>query len=415
MPTEYRPVRANELTDFVYSGSVGFGESTSEERIERLRARNEAGTRLEWTLAAFDDGILASKMLTLPFQVYWNRRQINCGGVTAVTTMPTHRRRGHLRELMTRAFATMHESGQPLAMLWASMAAIYQRFGYGTASRNWTYRFNPRDLRFVDEIPTPGRVRLVRGDTTPSVIGETYERFAAQRTPMLRRNVELVPGVSWWTDVRLHRWRPDQSPYLVAAYEEDGAVLGYAIYDVRQHDDWQPGPDQELIVSDLVWLTPAAHRALIRYLTGYDLVRTIRIAPLPVDDPLFYQAQEPRLLNVTAGDGTLVRIVDLPAALAGRGYDADGRLTFGFTDDLCPWNSGVWDLQVDGGTARVRRSAGAPDLCLTPRVLAMLASGYQSAPMLARIGLLPAADARTLAAADALFHTACAPLCLDDF
>ena len=415
MALEYRPPRAEELVDLVYSTNVGFGGSTAAERIERDHARMEADLRLDWLLCAFDDGVLASTIMTLPFVLYWNRRQINCGGVTAVTTLPTHRRRGHLRELMTRAFATMRDCGQPLAMLWASMAAIYQRFGYGIASTNWSYSFNPRDLRFVDEIATPGRVRLVKSHDAPPVIGETYERFAALRSLMLRRDAEIIPNRSWWTNNRLRRWRPEQAPFLVAVYEEERQVLGYVIYDVTQHDDWQPGPDQELLVSDLVWLTPAAHRALIRYLAGYDLVRTIRILHLPVDDPLFYHAQEPRLLNTPVWDGTLIRIVDLKAALEGRGYDADGRLVLALHDELCPWNSGVWELWVEGSTARVCRSDAEPALWVAPRALAMLASGCQSATMLARIGLLPATDQRVLATADAIFRTACAPLCLDDF
>jgi len=400
---------------YAYNAQASFGRSTADAEIERRAASMAAAIPLEWSLCAFEDGVLAAKLCTLPFIIHWNRREIGCGGVAGVTTLPTHRRRGHLRELMTRAFATMRDSGQPLAMLWASMAAIYQRFGYAAAI-DWTYRFNPRNLRFVDEIATPGRVRLVRSDDAVPFIAEPYERFAGMRTLMLQRNITVESGQDWWTTGSpLRRWRPEEPPYLVAVYEEERQVLGYVIYDVTQHDDWQPGPDQELLVSDLVWLTPAAHRALIRYLAGYDLVRTIRLTHVPVDDPLFYHAQEPRLLGARAEDGALLRIVDLKAALEGRGYDADGRLVLALHDELCPWNSGVWELWVEGSTARVCRSDAEPALWVAPRALAMLASGCQSATMLARIGLLPATDQRVLATADAIFRTACAPLCLDHF
>ena len=187
------------------------------------------------------------------------------------------------------------------------------------------------------------------------------------------------------------------------------------LYDVVLHPEWRPGPDQELRVFDLGWLSPAAHRALVQYLAAYDLARTVSLTILPVDDPLFYQAQEPRSLQIHVEDGTLVRIVDLGAALEGRGYDTEGRLCFSLGDDLCPWNSGVWNLSVEEGVARLQPSGAEPELVLTPRALAILASGHLGATTLARQGLIPPAAAAVLSTADALFRTAHAPLCTNDF
>lgn len=407
MAVEYRPARPEEMRQFVYSSRLGFGGSTSDAEVERVLGFDEL--RPEWTLCAFDDGELASQMATFPFVMRWNGRDIGCGGVTAVSTLPTHRRRGHLRELMTRSFVTMREAGQPVAMLWASMTAIYQRFGYGIAYTRWRCDFDPRQLRFVDQMDVPGRVRLVKIGESQPVIADAYAQFAAPRTLMLQRNAD------WWHASVLRQWRPEAPPRLVAVYEEAGRVLGYTIYSVERHGDWRPGPDQRLDSGELVWLTPAAHRGLVRYLAGYDLVDSINIWRMPVDDPLFHHAQEPRLLDLRAYDGTLVRLVDVQRALEGRGYDADGRLTLMMPDDLCPWNTGAWEMTVAGGVARLKRTEAEPDLCLAPRALAILVSGHQSATMLARSGLIPPADARALATADALFRTTHAPLCLDGF
>src|SRR3712207_9436470 len=48
-------------------------------------------------------------------------------------------RSGLLRQIMTRSFAEQRERGQAIAILWASMAAIYQRFGYGLAADGLRY------------------------------------------------------------------------------------------------------------------------------------------------------------------------------------------------------------------------------------------------------------------------------------
>src|SRR6266498_5481502 len=116
MAVEYRPLRAEEMRQFAHNDHVGFGQSTADSEIDRLVELEFL--KPEQTLGAFEDGELVSQMGTLPFTIRWNGRDIACGGVTAVSTLPTHRRRGHLRELMARSFQRMRDGGQPVAMLW---------------------------------------------------------------------------------------------------------------------------------------------------------------------------------------------------------------------------------------------------------------------------------------------------------
>lgn len=407
MAVEYRPARAEEMPAFIYNSRVGFGENLSEESLARATEHNRV--RPEWTRCAFEDGEIAAQMATIPFVMRWNGRDIDCGGVTAVSTLPSHRRRGHLRRMMTRTFAEMREGGQPVAMLWASMAAIYQRFGYGVGFTRFVCDFDPRQVSFVDDIPVPGRTRLMKAGEALPYLEQVYARYAAPRTLMLVRESDR------WTDRVLRPWRAELGPLLIALYEEAGEPLGYVIYRVEQRREDRPVQNQRIEVSDYAWLTPAAHRALVSYLIGYDLVGSVQFWRMPVDDPLFVHTQEPRILGLRVTDGTLVRVVDLPAALEGRGYDADGRLRFSFADDLCPWNNGVWELTVEGGAGRLKPAEGEADLTLTPRALAMLVSGCQPATTLAHAGLIPPADGRVLASADQLFRTAYAPLCTDGF
>ena len=52
-------------------------------------------------------------------------------GVTWVSVAPTHHRQGIARALMRRQLDDLHAAGEPVAALWASEGAIYQRYGYG--------------------------------------------------------------------------------------------------------------------------------------------------------------------------------------------------------------------------------------------------------------------------------------------
>lgn len=408
MGAEYREPRPEEMARVIYTGLLGFGNSTAPREIEQ-RLGYEDWYRQEQHLAAFDGDEVAAKLAVRPFTIAWGGSEIACGGLTGVATSPAQRRRGHLRELLRRAFLRQREQGQPLSMLWASMAAIYQRFSYGLGYVCHTPSFDARRLAFVDHIDTPGRVRLIPREDVMSRIAPVYERFAAQRSLMLHRTE------SWWLGALLHQWNPGDAPELVAAYEEAGEVLGYVLYKVERDEAARSSADLSIQVRDLVWHTPAAHRALLQYLAAYDRAGRVTFNALPTDDPLFYCAQELRDLGTRAIDGTWLRLVDLQPALEGRGYAAEGRLSIVLEDALCPWNSGVWELTAEGGGGRLRRSARRPDLTLTPRALAMLACGSASATLLARIGLLHAADPRLLATADALFQGSFAPYCMDHF
>ena len=63
-------------------------------------------------------------------------------GVTAVSVLPTYRRRGILRSLMRRQITDIAARGEePVAALWASETPLYGKYGYGRASSVAFFRF----------------------------------------------------------------------------------------------------------------------------------------------------------------------------------------------------------------------------------------------------------------------------------
>jgi predicted acetyltransferase len=148
----------------------------------------------------------------------------------------------------------------------------------------------------------------------------------------------------------------------------------------------------------------------------HDLVREVRMGPLPDDDPAPLLVEEPRELHPHQRDGIWLRVVDAERTLALRPYGASGELAIRVVEDvLCPWNEGTYRVTADGPKSEVRRSDGVPDLVSTPRALASLVSGYASATALHRAGLLDAKDPETLVRADRMLATHHAPHCPDVF
>ena len=82
----------------------------------------------------------------------------------------------------------------------------------------------------------------------------------------------------------------------------------------------------------------------------------------PPDDPALDLFMEPRLLHAVDRPGIMLRVVDVPNALLGRGYSGGaGSVTLRVVEDtLAPWNAGWWRLSVgEGGEPSVERLSEA--------------------------------------------------------
>src|SRR5687767_13456315 len=118
MGVEIRSLTADELPElFTLTSSVFGGNPMGDQPTPILP---------EWTTCALVDGRLATSFGAWPFRVRLDGRSVAMAGVTMVATWPEFRRRGLLRQVMTQSFADQRDQQQSIAILWASMAAIYQ-------------------------------------------------------------------------------------------------------------------------------------------------------------------------------------------------------------------------------------------------------------------------------------------------
>ena len=122
---EVRPVNPEELEDFAFITRTTLATHGNEGHNDPM-----AEMRPEWTLCVFEDGAPVTSFAAWPFSMRWNGERIHAAGVTSVGTLPHKRRRGHLTRAMTTAFGNYRDAQQPVAILHASQAAIYQRYGY---------------------------------------------------------------------------------------------------------------------------------------------------------------------------------------------------------------------------------------------------------------------------------------------
>ena len=265
-------------------------------------------------------------------------------GVTFVAVLPTHRRRGVLRSLMRRQLADIRDQGEPLAVLWASESVIYSRYGYGSASGILTFTFGRGEGALATTVRADGlRLRIADPAAALPELAKVYDAALSSRPGLFARND------AWWRRAIYDpaEERKGDSPLRCLLAEDGSGPRGYALYSgVDQWTDFLP--ENVLTVRELIAVDPAASAALWADLLSRDLTSEFRVQRRPVDDPLLYQLADPRRARPQLNDGLWVRIIDVPAALAGRRYSCPVDVVIEVRDEILPSNAGRWRLTTTG-------------------------------------------------------------------
>ena len=388
-----------ELTAYAYGGAFGHGDDNLA----------QSATRPEWTLCAFAGNRLAATYATLPLTTRANGKAAAMGGVTTVATAPEYRRRGLLREITSRAFAVQHEAGQSVAALWASQSAIYQRYGYSSATIQTGYRIDTADLNLLSRASEAMSVsRGSLADLMPD-IKAVYRSFIAPRSLYLHRS-----GPLWQSNV-LNDSGSNQPIQTAVCRDAAGQPRGYVVYTLQDGKVNHRARNQLLEIRDLVAEDADAYLAIWEFLAKHDLVGAISWQRAPLDDPLPELLAEPRLLHSQPHEGLWLRLVDVSAAFAQRGYCLDGETSFSVAPDtLTPWNDGSYRLTVSDGSAQVTRISTPTDFSIDRKHLASVWCGRHRLSTLANWGMV-SGDPAAIRRADTLLATEYQPHCPDHF
>lgn len=399
MDTEIRPIVEDEFEECLRAIELSFSGATTPEDVIRERLIAET----DRCLVAIDDGrmvggtMASSLRLTVP-----GGAQVQAAGVTGVGVQPTHRRRGINTALMRAQLDDIHARREPIAALYASEGGIYGRFGYGLASFLGEIDLEGDRSTFVRGYRPTGRVRLLPRNEALPLMGWVYDRARSRRPGMIALDDR------WWEAIFFEGEKEKTDPMFFAVHDTDGEADAYAAYRVKH--EWSDSlPNLELSVQQLVGTSPQAYADMWRYVFDIDLVHRVKAWNRPVDEPLFYLMQEPNRLRFRTENALRVRLVDVPAALEARGYAGAGRIVIDVEDAFCPWNEGVYALDVTAGSASCARTEDDPDIACSAADLGATYLGGATFRQLHRAGRVNEVRSGGLERADILFASDPAP------
>jgi len=387
----------------MHATTAAFGEHLRDDDAARFGALMPT----DRVLAPWEGGKPVGAAASWPFELTVPGGVLPAAGVTWCGVLPTHRRRGVFSELMRLQLEDLHARGEALAILWASEAPIYGRYGYGVAAPETTIDAERSAFRLRDDPGPHGRVRLVSAEEAFELFPPLYESRRRERPGSISRSD------AWWRELLLadpEHWRKDGlSPKYLALLELDGEPAGYATYRIKPK--WEQGtPKAELHVLQAFATSPEATAELWRFLFGIDLVARVQHSRLDPTWSLFLMVTDPRRLHLSIAEGLWLRLVDVGAALEGRSFADAPEAVLEIRDPLLPRNEGCW--RVGAAPARVEEEA---DVALDVADLASAYLGAFTFEQLAAAGRARELRPGGLARATALFATPVPPACPEEF
>ncbi|HEX6246381.1 MAG TPA: GNAT family N-acetyltransferase [Nocardioidaceae bacterium] len=291
-------------------------------------------------------------------------RQVPCAGLTWVGVHPDHRRQGVLTAMLRHHFEQVREEeGTHVSALHASEPAIYGRHGYGLASHEMEV--------------TLGRGTTLRAPGLDDAAALVTTHLASTSDPGVSKRMRechlgnaglgaVVGEPGYYARIchQLPEELRDKEAWRVLFARRDGMDVGFAMF--RRTHKWERArPAGELTVWALVG-EPAAQLALLRRLVDFDLIGTVKVNTVGVDDPLLLWVGGPRSASdVATYDSLWVRLVDLPEALQARTWSAPCDVVVEVVDDGAPWNAGRWRIGANAlGEAAVERTTAEADVRL---------------------------------------------------
>ena len=400
MSIEVRFISPDEVARLRQVLSVAFGGGDPDENWNPVWENVFETDRL---LAAFEGDEMVGAAGSFTFEMTIPGGTVPTAGLTIVGVLPTHRRKGILNKLMRAHIEDAQTHGEPISVLWASEEIIYQRFGYGMASRHMQIDVD-RGHGGIRNDPGPGgRPRLLAPDEALKVLPDVYDRVRAVTPGMLARTAK------WWEFHRLFDPKNDRdgaSRMYTVAWENDGEVEGYALYRVKEKWNYESGlPVGEVWVFEVVAVSPDAHRELWRYIYGIDLAQSVKGYFMAIDDPLPLISLEPRHLRLRLSDALWLRVIDIKGALEARSYATDASVTFELVDAFCPWNEGRWRLDASEAKGTLAPAEGGADIALDASDLGAAYLGGTTFNELVRAGRATELTPGAIHRADSMFRT----------
>ncbi|HEV2778740.1 MAG TPA: GNAT family N-acetyltransferase [Actinophytocola sp.] len=341
------------------------------------------GFRGWWGLVAELDGRPAGFLRSRDYRQFFGGRPVPMGGLASVAVDPYARGRGVASALLDRALAGLREAGQVISALYPSAPPLYRGRGW---EQTGVYERMILPLDLLATLPKPTAHRTIR-PARPADLPALHDRYLA-----------FASTVDGMLDRATAAFQLDE------ILELDIVDLVPGVDGIRGYLTAERPEGERLIVYDLIADDVDTAGKLLRSLASWAGVLadvSLRVVDPAVRDLLLSQP----VLHDVRNHPWMLRVVDLPAAVAARGWPLTALMRplsvdLEVIDEHAPWQAGRHRIVFDGD-AVFCEPGGSGAVRLHTRALGPWYAGSADSAMLRRAGLLEG-DLKAAALLDAL-------------
>jgi predicted N-acetyltransferase YhbS len=295
------------------------------------------------SLVAEEDGRALAAVAAFRMRQNVRGRAHDMAGVASVSSHPSARRRGLVRELLNRLLRQMRDEGCAVSVLYPFRAGFYARFGFVGIPRHRTASFAPEGLDHLLRAELSGEVAWLP-------MSEGFDDWdGLQRRHLLAHR----HGFAVFDDVRSAEFRDGK--YWVAVARSGGEVVGAVRYRINRFGG-------ELVADHLLYASPLGRALLLQFFARHvDQVSRVVVKVSTDEVPELWgtdiQVITEGKVERPSDGGPMVRVLDMES-LGGTAV-GPGAITIEIPGDELV--GGVWRLESAEGALSVRKeSEGTP-------------------------------------------------------
>ncbi|MFW5713862.1 MAG: GNAT family N-acetyltransferase [Brevefilum sp.] len=301
------------------------------------RIRNRKGAK--YFGAYMGDQLQAISCATTPMTQNLRGKLVSMGGVANVATHPAARRKGYVRQMMSRIFTEFHQNQTATSCLYPFKETFYQRMGYATLPQTKRIRFDPKCLQSILKTNLNVTYELVS-------FYEGYENFRK----FCQQIQKTIHGMALFSIPHKEAAKSHEA-WLVFA-RKDGDIIGAMNYTLKDQI-----MNQTLLAYDFLFRDPEGKFALLNWIARHiDQVGEVILTVRPDHNgENYYTDIRPGYQGVFVPPmGRVVNLKALDGISCG-----EGKLTIQLSDLNCEWNNGIWQLSEKDGKLQIAQGKAA--------------------------------------------------------
>ncbi|MFX1535824.1 MAG: enhanced intracellular survival protein Eis [Promethearchaeota archaeon] len=336
---KFRYLTAEDATEMARMIRYAFG--TNKNNFENLETKWET-KRAPRTLGLFDEDKMKACAVNLDYKLFFRGIWLKTAAIAGVACRPEYRRQGLMKQVLKHLFRDISEGGQPISALYPSNYPFYEKFGYRVVA----------DMEIITVPTYEIKIKPVKGITAKLVDDSEFLEVAPQ---VYNKVIERYSFVfhrteDMWKDIVKY-----YKGFKFVFYRDDGSPTAYGILKFDKYD-WDNDPDEKSIVrlTDFYWDSPEAKQAVFNLLRNHDSQRKYAIFHTFDRHSLAYIRDIATVKRETK-PGIMFRIINVRSTLEQIQYPSgiQGSFKFALTDECCPWNNQIFEVEIDSGKSTV--------------------------------------------------------------